>query len=204
MYFNFVDIGTSDFGTSIKNKKIGQKVLLVEPLQFYLDALPDGEGITKANYAVSNQDSSIKIFYVTPENIENYKLPRGFKGCNSIGKEHKTVLAYLKSHSIPLDIIESQDVSVISFNSLISKYAIDSIGRLKVDTEGHDHIILRNVLDVIKGSNFKIKEIVFEYEPSFENTSELELLVKEFLEVGYEDLGFHKNNRVIQIKASDQ
>lgn len=203
MYFNFVDIGTSDFGTSVKNKKNGQTVLLVEPLAFYLNALPNIEGVTKANFAISDQDAIIKIFYITPANIIKYNLPRGFKGCNSIGKEHPTVVKYLTDYSLPLDIIESQEVKVISFSSLISRYNIEEIGRLKIDTEGHDHIILRNVLTVIHQLNFKIKEITFEYEPSFGNTVELELIVKDFLTIGYEDLGFHKNNRLLKFKASN-
>ena len=80
--FDFVDIGTSDFDTSVDFLKPGQKVLLVEPLKYYLDRLPDGPGIFKANYAISTKIRTGYMFYVEEELIHKYGLPNWIRGCN--------------------------------------------------------------------------------------------------------------------------
>ncbi|MDO8604034.1 MAG: hypothetical protein Q7K40_01310, partial [bacterium] len=67
MNFDFVDIGTADFDTSLDERKRGQTVLLVEPIFAYLKNLPDGEGIFKANFAISNRHALRPIFYIKPE-----------------------------------------------------------------------------------------------------------------------------------------
>ena len=197
MHFHYVDIGTSNFKTNLKYKKDTEHILLVEPLQFYLNDLPNGVGIIKSNCAVSDKDSVTKIFFVSPEDIEKYKLPGWVKGCNSINDYHPTVKNYLLKNNLSLDIIKSQEVEILSFETLVSKYGISSIGQLQIDTEGHDHVILRNVLDLIDKSKFKISKIIVEWEPSFGNTNELELLISKAISLGFKDLGFHKNNRII-------
>ena len=55
MKFDFVEIGTSDFDTNLDKRKKGQKILLVEPVKYYLDKLPNGEGIFKNNCAISDK-----------------------------------------------------------------------------------------------------------------------------------------------------
>jgi hypothetical protein len=197
MHFQYIDIGTSNFKTSLKYKKIGELLLLVEPLQFYLNDFPDDSEIIKANYAVSNIDSTTTIFYVHPKNIEKYGLPMWFKGCNSIDNYHPTVKAYLFKVNVPLSIVDQQRVEVISFKTLIKKFNVMSVTQLQIDTEGHDHIILGNVLECIKEKRCTINKIIVEWEPSFNNTPQIETLIREFCKIGYNDLGYNKNNRII-------
>lgn len=197
MHFQYVDVGTSNFKTNLKFKKDGNLILLVEPLLFYLNELPAGDEIFKANFAISDKDSSTKIFYIHPTNIEKYKFPRWFRGCNSINDYHPTVKAHLLKHNLSLDIIESQTVEIITFKKLVEIYKITSIRQLQIDTEGHDHVILKNVLDYIKDTNFEISQIKFEWEPSFGNTEQLRNLINDAALLGYKDLGQNKNNWTI-------
>lgn len=199
-FYNYVDIGTSNFGTSLKNRKLEETILLVEPINFYLNQLPSGDGIIKYNAAISNSDYVTSIFFISLENIEKYKLPSWFRGCNSIGKKHPTIMKKIEEDNLPDSIVEESSIEVISFITLIKKFNIEEIGQLKIDTEGHDHIILENVLDAILQKQIKnIKRIVFEYEVAFNNTIELDRLVNKFVSIGYKDLGFHKNNKIIEI-----
>lgn len=177
MKYDFVDIGTSDFDTSLDLMKKDQKVLLVEPIKYYLDRLPSGKGIQKLNVAVSNTMGDRPIFYVPDEVIKQYFLPDWIRGCNSINHEHLTVLKMFKQFKISTDLIRKELVSIVTFDYLVEIYKITSIGLLKIDTEGHDHIILEGVLKCM-GNGLKIKQIKIEYDPAFKNTQELDQLIQ--------------------------
>ena len=58
-------------------------------------------------------------------------------------------------------------VKTISWKTLISEYKIRSIDYLKIDTEGHDHIILKSYFEECK-KNPKLyaNKILFEYNES--------------------------------------
>lgn len=181
MNFDFVDIGTSDFDTSLDKRKKGQTVLLVEPIFSYLKNLPDGEGIFKANFAISNRHALRPIFYVKPDTIFGYNFPEWISGCNSLDRPHPTVERLLKESNLQKsfnDIVTVETVLLITFAKLVDLYEIKKIGFLKIDTEGHDHIILKDVLSMLKKKKIKIEKIKFEYDPFFGNTKELDKLIK--------------------------
>ena len=181
MNFDFVDIGTSDFDTSLNQRDPGQTVLLVEPIFEYLSKLPDGEGIIKAPFAISSRNSYRPMHYIDPEIIKEYKLPDFIRGCNSLGYQHPTVIRLLKECGLEdqyHEIVTVKTVRMITFEKLLNLYEIKKIGFLKIDTEGHDHIILKEVLARRKEKKVKIDKIKFEYNPVFGNTKELDKLIK--------------------------
>lgn len=179
--FDYVDIGTSSFDTALDIRKRGETVLLVEPLWSYLDRLPDEEGVEKFCAAISDTVATrTKIFYIKPEVIEKYGFPEFIKGCNSINKPHPTVLSMLKACKLdPKDFITEEFVLTITFDQLLDMYDIKKIGFLKIDTEGHDHIILKDVINAIKNKRVQITKIKFEYNPFFGNIKELDELIKD-------------------------
>ena len=185
MHYDYVDIGTSDFehsGELINNVK----VLLVEPLMCYYNKLPNKDNITKANYAISNFIGSTKIYYIDPDDIKKYDLPEFLKGCNSIINEHNTALYELKKTNLE-HLYKCETVKVITLENLFSQYNVSSITNLKIDTEGHDHIILKQVLELVK-EDFLINTIQFEYfvfGDFFNNVAELNLLLEQFNNIGY-------------------
>lgn len=177
MHFDYVDIGTSDFDTAISWMKKGEKVLLVEPILRYLSNLPEGEGIYKANFAISNRSAYRPIFYLSEKAIQQMGLPGFLKGCNSLDFPHKTVIDAITMTGNSLSAISQSIVRLITFKQLIELYDITSIGKLKIDTEGHDHIILKDVLKEVE-NGMKIGSITVEYMQQFGNIIALDELFK--------------------------
>ena len=172
MKFDFVDIGTSDFDTSLDQRKKNQNILLMEPVSYYLDRLPNGESIFKNNCAISEKAGNGEIYFVDDEIIKKYNMPSWMRGCNSFNKPHQTVLRFFKEIGQPPEFKQKR-VPVLSFQNLVELYEIKRIGFLKIDTEGHDHVVLESVLDCLRTKKIKIKKIKFEYNEVFGNTKHL-------------------------------
>ena len=142
-----VEIGTSDFRTHA-GKVDG---LFIEPVKEYFDRLPD---CLKENVAVSNKEGSIDIYYIPSDKIKELELPNWIRGCNSVGKPHKTLV------KAGWDKYCTKDkVKVVRIKTLLDKHNITDIDLLKVDTEGHDTIILNDYLDTV---DFLPRKIQFE------------------------------------------
>ena len=186
MKYNFVDIGTSDFQTSadyiVSDPSL--TILLVEPLKFYLDKLPDNENITKANVAVSNINGLTDIYFLTENDIAKYEFEQCVRGCNKIGIPHISIEYELDRRNLPRDLIKKQSVNTITFQELCKQYNIESIDKLKIDTEGHEEFIVPGVLETIK-QGLNINEIQFENQEHLGNKKLLDSLAIEFVKLGY-------------------
>jgi len=160
---DFIEIGTSDFDTEIQNAR-GRIGLSVEPIQHYLDALPDVEGVTKVHAAVSDYDGHINVYSVTPESIKKYDLPDWVRGCNAVNKYHPTVLGLVLDKRLDeRELFTVERVPVMTFSTLIKKHNVRGCRYLKIDTEGHDVVILNSYLDcVTRGELNLIPKIQFE------------------------------------------
>ena len=181
-HWDYVDIGTSDFDTSAEYAP-ASKVLLVEPLDFYLDVFANIENVSLCNCAVGSYNGTIDIFYISTENIKKYNIPEFVRGCNSVGKTHRLVNDYLEEHNLSKEIYDKRTVPIITFNELCARFNIGSIGTLKLDTEGHDHFILPEVFQFAKNNN--IKTIIVEYQLYAGNTDELDKWFEDFATLGY-------------------
>lgn len=160
MKYDFIEIGTSDFRTVVESCK-DQVGLCIEPIPYYLNKLPTKPNVTKANYAVSSTHEEMDIFYIKPEKIKEHKLPHWVRGCNSIKKAHPTIEKLLgDKHD---EIVTIDRIQCVTWEYLIQKYDIESIDYLKIDTEGHDGVILLEYYkECIKNPNLKAKTILFE------------------------------------------
>lgn len=138
-----IEIGTSDFRT-----QAGQvEGIFIEPVKYYFDRLPD---CNKINCAISNYEASIDIYYVTDEEISRYNLPNWVRGCNSVNKFHPSVVSLLFQNGLdPNLVIRKDTVPVRRIKSIIDEYNVTAIDFLKIDTEGHDYIILTDFLDTV-------------------------------------------------------
>jgi len=186
MHFDFVDIGTCDFETGadeiIHNNNYN--ILLVEPLKFYLDELPSHQNIFKLNKAIGNKQDIVDIFYVEEELINQHNMPKWLKGCNSVEKPHTLLIEKLSQFNVPLSVVKHIKVEMITFDTMCQMFNIESIGKLKIDTEGYDHIILKDVYRKIS-KGFKVSTIIFEYQEYMNNTHRLDALIEKFLHMGY-------------------
>jgi FkbM family methyltransferase len=158
MHYDFIEIGTSDFSTILQEKNIGIG-LSIEPLLIYLNNLPDKETVIKVNCAVSDKDGYADVYWIDPEDIKKYNLPDWLRGCNSIINPHPTAVAELNVRNL-YSIYKKDICEIISWDTLVKRYNVNSVDYLKIDTEGHDYIILENMLS--SEMNILPKKIVFE------------------------------------------
>jgi hypothetical protein len=66
------------------------------------------------------------------------------------------------SGSLPASEIASQPVPVVRLKTLLDKYQVQTIDVLKVDTEGHDVIILNDFLDTLASPELLPTRIFYE------------------------------------------
>lgn len=174
MHLDYLDIGTSDFDIGNGSIEDCKTYLLVEPVEYYLNNIPNKDNILKANCAISDRDGFVNVYYIEEHNIEKYKLPYWVRGCNKINEKHPTVVKLLKYLNISDDIVTCKEIRSITFNTLIKNYNIESINNLKIDTEGHDHIVLKEVAKCLFENAISIQNIKLEYLPVFGNTKEID------------------------------
>ena len=184
MKYSYVDIGTCDFDTAADVAKPEEQVLLVEPIQYYLDRIPDRSNLRKVNLAVSDKPGNLPVYFVPDVTINTLLLPAWIRGCNSVGIRHPTVDAVLLGMGLPLGLVNNSLVEVVTFKELCSRYNVTEIDKLKIDTEGHEEFILPSVLEKVK-AGMRIKEIKFENQESLGNKSFLDNLVIDFVDLGY-------------------
>jgi FkbM family methyltransferase len=197
MYYDFVDIGTCDFDTSAESALPDQKVLLVKPIKFYLDRITNGNNIIKANLAVGKTKGFIKVNFVPEWVLQKFNLPWWLKGCSSVGDYHKSVVKFFTENNIPLSLIETQQVEILTFKELCLRYNISSINNLKIDTEGHEQYILPNVLDMIR-KGFHINILKYENQESLGNKVFVDYLTEELVKVGYEIIDINQTDTTLK------
>jgi glycosyltransferase involved in cell wall biosynthesis len=153
---DFIEIGTSDFSTEIQ-EAMGRTGLSIEPIQHYLDALPDVEGVTKIRAAVSDYDGYINVYNVHPDLIKKYQLPDWVRGCNSVNNYHPTVLKIILEKRLDeRELFRVERVPVMTFSTLIKKHNVRGCRYLKIDTEGHDVVILNSYLECVTRGEFSL------------------------------------------------
>jgi len=171
MKFDFVDIGTSDFDLGYGSVGLQSNHLLIEPVSYYLNRIPEAEGVVKINAAISDRDGEEDVYYLSEETIAELKLPFWVRGCNRISSPHPTLVKILNGQ----DAWSIQKIRTIKFSTLIQELKIEAIGSLKIDTEGLDHIVLSGVADCID-SGLSVDRVMCEWVPAFGNTEQLKEL----------------------------
>jgi len=159
MKYDFIEIGTSDFDTLIQTCRYDEIGLSIEPLKCYQDKLPNKPNVKKINVGISNINGESTIFYIHEDDIKKYKLPDWVRGCNSVGKIHPSLNAEVKWVNDILirclkpfninevnKIVREEKIKVINWDTLVKNESIEGIGFLKIDTEGHDIVILKDYL----------------------------------------------------------
>ena len=184
MHYDFVDIGTCDFDLSVNPLNNHNTALLVEPLKYYLDKIPDHPLIVKDNVGISNEPGVGKIYFLPEDIIVNNKLPDYLRGCSSLNALHPTVLSKLQQYKLSEDLIQSTIVNVITFDELCLKHNITSIGKLKIDTEGHEQYILPSVLKKVN-EGMIINSIKFENQHLIGNKQFVDSLIPQFESARY-------------------
>lgn len=185
MFLDYIEIGTSDFNTEIENKD-NKKGLSIDPVKYYIDKLPNKTGCIKINNGISNFNGEITVHYISNEDIIKYKLPDYVKGCNSVNHYHPTIEKLLLNMGIKMkDIVVSDRVPCKTLLSLLSEYNCDGFYFLKIDTEGHDCIILEHFLKNNKSNHLLPHLIMFESN-ELVNKSHVRNILEILKKIGYD------------------
>lgn len=159
---DFIEIGCCDYDTLLDTADAKAQGILVEPINVYLERLPDFENVRKVNVAISpdETDGEIDVYYVPPEIIESdSKYHLTLKGCNSIGEMHsEQVMWGLQNY------VKTVKVKKISLPSLLEQYQVRGIKHLKIDIEGGDSQLLINFINYLtqKTVEYYPNKITFE------------------------------------------
>jgi glycosyltransferase involved in cell wall biosynthesis/SAM-dependent methyltransferase len=158
---DFIEIGAGDFCTEIE-KSVGTQLrgITVEPIKDYFEALPNTVRVKKVRAAISNFSGSIDIFSL--RNPEKYGMPDWVRGCNSVGSHHPQVMKLVRNANLnEQEVFTVEHVPVMTFTELVKGY--NSCKYLKIDTEGHDYIVLGSYLDCVDAGKFElVPRILFE------------------------------------------
>jgi hypothetical protein len=162
MFYDFVEIGTSDFDTLIQRADDRTVGLSVDPIKLYLDRLPQPRHCSKLAAAISDHDGETVAYYIPPERIEAFGLPAWVRGCNSIGAPHASVAIMLRDLGLDAkDVLVEQPIPCLRLKTLLDNVRAIGVYLLKTDTEGHDTVILNDFFNVAERALWP-HELVFE------------------------------------------
>ena len=162
-HFDFIEIGVCDFDTLIGNPA-AKNGLSVEPVSAYFKKFPERPGVQTLRAAVSDYDGVGFMYYIPPETLLARKLPSWLRGCNALNKTHQTVKNKIAKGKLEADLVIKEPCRVLSVPTLITTYNIKTVDYLKIDTEGHDCIILNQFIEIWRSCALmeKPKHIRFE------------------------------------------
>ena len=197
MKYDFVEIGTSNFDTLIETATDVTRGISVEPIQYYLNSLPNPPGVIKFKGAVSatNTHETLEVYYVPEHLVRQHNLPDWLRGCNSVGDYH------FQHHALNIrHLVERDQVECVPIGDLFDRYDITELDYLKIDTEGNDCAIMLHLYDYIKDSNLRPRRILFESN-ELASPAQVQLVISRFVDLGY-NLVRSDYDTVLEISAT--
>lgn len=164
MKYDFVETGCSIWNTYADKFGLQAKGILVEPLPNLFDVAPSPGTVFKENCAITSYDETVSMYtydlfskdspveYLGTKADRIPEMPKGW-GASSIDintNPERTVNA-------------KTEVPCMTLDSLFKKYDVTELDHFKVDAEGHDHIVLDQLLSLMRSGLTINKEIIFEY-----------------------------------------
>ena len=208
MNYKFIDIGCSHFAVSSDLFGIDVKGIYVEPIKEYLDCLPEGENIIKECCAIAEEDGDTilnsvvvkdPVYFSASEmqKIIGDKLLRAefldkYRGSGQSTLGPASSIKFLRGNPI-----KEIPVKTMSLNSFLNKHSVTSVDYLKIDVEGHEESILKQLLPIMQKGDLKInKELRFEYNQLSDKQALLKLaeeicaigrFEKKYLRIGWDE-----------------
>ena len=151
----FVEVGTCDFDTLDNLAMNGWTGIMVEPVIEYMNKLPKRDNIHYENIAISDVKGSVDIHYIDPNEIK-HECDEWMKGIGSINGASGPLS--FNRHIERFRNCKKTTVRTMTLNELCEKYGVTEIDFLKIDTEGHDFVVLSTIdLDKIHVRTIKIE-----------------------------------------------
>lgn len=206
---DFVEIGTSNFDTltQLVGEQEGLVGYAVEPSAHYLNSLPNRPRVTKVNCAIVTEDSVtadsgaqgrqeqyVDFYHIPEEVIDRLGLFYYLKGCNAIGAYHPShVQAGMQQHVVV------DKVHALTITQFLVRHNIRRIKLLKIDAEGYDLFILRELYNHIVTGRLPVvhvDRIIFETNDP-QQEAFLSELIAQYSSLGYR-LIFGGENTVME------
>ena len=130
----FVEIGSCDFDTLNDLASKGWGGVVVEPIAEYLDNLPKHDSVCYINSAIDVIPGS-RMMNVFNEDIVS--KDRDYAGMSSFAEYTNPANG---------EYVTPRLVEAITYQNMLTKSGIPQVDFLKVDTEGHDMVILNQVM----------------------------------------------------------
>ena len=178
-HYDYLEIGTSDFDTFTENYP-NKKVISVEPLAQYLDALPQHSNHIKVRAAICDQyeEYNPEIYYIPDQVIRQHNLAWWLRGCNKIGGYHAKHEGY--EH-----LVTKERIHFMTLDDLYRRYNVKKVDHIKIDTEGFEVPILRALYrKMIREQENWPKTIQYEVNANSDTRSIIEITSK-FMSLGY-------------------
>lgn len=178
MKYDFVEIGTSDFDALIETATDATRGISIEPIQYYLDRLPNPAGVIKLCCAVSTtaRPAMLEMYYVPDSAIKEHGLPEWLRGCNSIGDYH------LQHKKLGIEhLIRVTHVPAYPLASIFEQHQVTELDLLKIDTEGQDADIL---LSSAEHMTVRPSKIIFESN-ELSDAAKVQQVVDRYTSLGY-------------------
>jgi len=183
MKYDFVEIGTSNFDTLLQSASAETRGISIEPIQSYLDALPNPPGVLKVKCAVSrsNRHEHLEVYYVPESAVLKHNLPDWLRGCNSVGDYHLQHRLLDVQH-----LVQRDQVECIPIGEVFDRYDITELDYLKIDTEGSDCDIMLHLFDYLKNKpgTQRPRRILFESN-ELASPALVDLVKRKYAELGY-------------------
>lgn len=187
-WLDFLEIGTSDFDTEIEKCALTSRGVSIEPVQFYLDRLPNKQNVQKICCAISDSDGTANIYSLYDHVRVKYNLPNWVRGCNRMNEPHPTVEKLLVQNNIVSDgnVWRIEEIPKLSFESLVKHIGLERLIYLKLDTEGHDCVIMKSLAHCIRNVICKKPLLIcFETNILTNRIDQLEVIQTFTFEFGY-------------------
>lgn len=181
MNCDFIEIGTSMYDTLIESATNSTFGISVEPIKHYLDQLPNKANVVKVNAAITSDRKSdtVDLYYIPEDVIDQMGLPYWIKGCNSINKCNAQLINYIQ-------YVKIDKVPLLNISELLQRYNVVSIKYLKIDTEGHDCVILDGLFDYIIGKPKQYYPLKIEFETNHATpTYQVDVIINRAIRFGY-------------------
>jgi len=181
MKYDFIEIGTAYFDTEIQ-KNDGRNGLSIDLIQEYLDMLPNTPNVTKLCCALSDKFGEYDVY--KPNDSSNF--PQWVCGCISVLRPHKHFIDFCSKNGLNYnDHVTIRKVKAIPVSELIINQNISSVDYLKIDTEGHDTIILNNWLDCCETNKELYPKKIFFESKDLSNPEELTKINERLISLNY-------------------
>lgn len=203
MHYKFIDIGCGHSNVSVDVYGLNVHGLLVDPIQEFCNVLPSSSTVLKECAAITTYDGTLDM-NVTTEDLSNVRyfpisalrnkkhFERIAKRYGVYGMEFISTDATKDTHNYEW-LKSKRTVQCMTLKSLLNKYDITEVDQFKIDVEGHENVLLSQLIDLIRLGEFKVNEkIIFEY-----NYLSDKKVLDELIEIISKEFGFDSKFQVV-------